>query len=121
MMQWEESGHPWKKELIEFCRWMIFGLLGEGRCQGDFKATVLNNGAGGAREDLGTELGGDQELSFRYVILEMLCRRKCQVSSESKRDVGGETFKSCHIQMVYTKVYTEMRKGPRLSPGTFLH
>ena len=42
VMQWEESGHPWKKELIEFCRWMIFGLLGEGRYQGDFKSTVLN-------------------------------------------------------------------------------
>lgn len=73
VMQWEDSGHPWKKELIQFCRWMILGLLGEGRYQGDFKSTVLNSGAGGLR-DLDMELGGDQELCFRYVILEMLCR-----------------------------------------------
>ena len=41
----QDSGHPWKKELIQFFRWMILGLLGEGRYQGDFKSTVLNNGA----------------------------------------------------------------------------
>ena len=47
----------WKKELIQFCRWMILGLLGKGRYQSDFKSTVLNSGAGGLREDLDMEWG----------------------------------------------------------------
>lgn len=67
------------------------------------------------REDLGMEWG--EIRSSASDMLSSRCFVDIQMEMSGKQWVQkrwGETFKSCHIQMVYTKVYTKMRKSPRL-------